>query len=249
MFKAVLSDVDLLKNSIPIIADIIDEGVFKVDQNGISMVSPDRTMVSVVDFKILSSVFDIYKADAPMSLGLNLANLVNVLKRIRSGDTMTLESTKEGNRLKVTIEGNGKRAFEIPLMDVKEEKPPVNRLSFQGKIEIDSGVIDDGIADADVIGDSVVFEADPENFRMYAKGDISAAELELKKSDSGLLNLEIQDKIRARYPLEYLKKMIKASKLAKQATLEFATDYPMRLAFTVTDKVHLSFILAPRVED
>ena len=42
MFRIVLSDVDLLKSSIPIISEIIDEGLFRVDQNGISLLSPDR---------------------------------------------------------------------------------------------------------------------------------------------------------------------------------------------------------------
>ena len=62
MFRAVLSDVDLLKNSIPIISEIIDEGMIRVDQNGMSMLSPDRAMVAVIDLKILSTAFDEFKA-------------------------------------------------------------------------------------------------------------------------------------------------------------------------------------------
>ena len=48
MFKITLSNVGLLTQSIPIIAEIIDEGVFKIDSNGISLVSPDRAMISVI---------------------------------------------------------------------------------------------------------------------------------------------------------------------------------------------------------
>jgi proliferating cell nuclear antigen len=249
MFKAVLSDVDLLKNSIPIIADIIDEACFRVDHNGISLLAPDRTMVSIVDFRLLSSVFDSYSVEQPLVLGMNMAGLAGVLKRIKGTDKITLEAAKDSGRLKVTVEGNGKRVFEIPLIDIKEEKAPVDKLSFGGKVEIDSAVIEDGVSDADVIGDSVVLEAAPELFRMYSRGDVSATELELKKTDPGLLKLDAHIKIRARYPLEYLKKMVKASKLAKQATIEWGNDYPMKMAFSVQDKVHLSFILAPRVEE
>ena len=249
MFKIELADVELLKNTIPIIAEIIDEAVFKVDQNGVSMLAPDRTMVSVVDFRLPSTAFEKYKVEAPSSLGLNLANFVNVIKRIKGSDHVALELSKDSTKLKITVEGNGKRQFEIPLLDIKDEKPPVDQLNFAGRIEIESAIMEDGIADADIIGDSVILEATPEVFKIYAKGDVSSAELEMAKKDSGMLKLHANQSMRARYPLEYLKKMVKASKLAKHAVLEFGNDYPLRLEFSAVDKVHMSFILAPRVEE
>ncbi|MCX6814032.1 MAG: proliferating cell nuclear antigen (pcna) [Candidatus Aenigmarchaeota archaeon] len=249
MFKIVLTDVELLKNTIPIIAEIIDEGVFKVDQNGISLLAPDRTMVSVVDFRLPSTAFEKYKVDTDTSMGLNLANFVNVIKRIKGSDQVTLELAKDNTRLKVTVEGNGKRTFEIPLLDIKDEKPPIDQLNFTGRVEIESRVIEDGIADAEIVGDSVIFEATPEFFRIYSKGDVSSTELEMTKKDSAMLKLHATSNLRARYPLEYLKKMVKAAKLSKHAVLEFGNDYPMRLEFKEIDKAHLSFILAPRVEE
>jgi proliferating cell nuclear antigen len=249
MFKIVLTDVDLLKNTIPIIAEIIDDGVFKVDQNGISLLAPDRTMVSVVDFRLPSTAFEKYKVETPTSMGLNLANFVNVIKRIKGSDQVTLELSKDNTRLKVTAEGNGRRVFEMPLLDIKDEKPPIDQLNFPGRIEIESAVIEDGIADADIVGDSVIFEATPEFFRIYSRGDVSSTELEMAKKDSAMLKLQAASSLRARYPLEYLKKMVKAAKLSKHTVLEFGNDYPMRLEFKAVDKAHLSFILAPRVEE
>lgn len=248
MFKIVLSDVDLLKNSIPIIADIIDEGIFNFDQNGLSLVTPDRTMVSVVDLKILSAAFDEYKIESSESLGLNLANLSAVLKRVKTSDKLIMETSK-GDKLKITVDGNGKRTFEIPVIEIKAEKPPVDQLNFGGKIELDTNVIEEGIADAEVIGDSVILEAGEAGFKMYAKGDVSSSELELGKDHNKLLNIKAEKTIKSQYPLDYLKKMIKAGKLSKQLIVEFGTDYPVRLTFKTIDKLNLSFILAPRVTD
>jgi proliferating cell nuclear antigen len=178
-----------------------------------------------------------------------MANFVNVIKRIKGSDQITLELSKDSTRLKVTVEGNGRRVFEIPLLDIKDEKPPIDQLNFPGRIEIESSVIEDGIADADIVGDSVIFEATPEFFRIYSKGDVSSTELEMAKKDSAMLKLHATSSLRSRYPLEYLKKMVKAARLAKHAVLEFGNDYPMRLEFKAVDKAHLSFILAPRVEE
>ena len=176
MFKLVLSEVELLTTSIPIIAEIIDEGIFKIDKNGISMVSPDRTMVSVVDFKILSSAFDEFKVDKEYELGVNMGHLAAVLKRVKSSDKLILEGSEKG-KLKIKVEGNGVRTFDIPLIDVTTEKPPIDQLSFAGTVEVDSGIVNEGIADAEVIGDSVVISASSSNFKMVSKGDVSATEV------------------------------------------------------------------------
>ena len=246
MFKAVLSDANLLRNSIPIIAEIIDEGIFTVDQNGVSLLSPDRTMVSVVDFRILSSAFEEFKVEGKESLGLNLANLSSVLKRAGSG-RLSLESTK--SKLLVKITGNGTRIFELPLIDVKVEKPPIEQLKFQASVELNSNVIEEGVSDAELIGDAIVLEADEGLFKMAAKGDTSSTELQIKSGEGGLLNMRVQERVKAQYPLDYLKKMIKAAKLSPQILLEFGKDYPMRITFKAIDKIQLGFILAPRVSE
>ncbi|MFH1444950.1 MAG: proliferating cell nuclear antigen (pcna) [Nanoarchaeota archaeon] len=248
MFKINMSDVDLLKSTVPILAEIIDEAVFKFNQNGISVFTPDRTMVSVIDFKLLSTAFDKYEISEEEDIGLNLSNLASVLKRIGSKDKIMIDFAG-GNKLKFTVEGKSKRVFEIPVLNITSETPPTDQLKFSGKIELDSGVIEEGISDADVIGDSVIFEASPGNFKMSAKNDVSSTQLEVKKGDIGVHSIEAAEALRARYPLDYLKKMIKASKLSKQTTLEFGTDFPLRINFKAIDKMHLSFILAPRVEE
>ena len=58
VFKAVISDVNLIKDSISTISELIDEGVFKIDKNGLSLIAADRAMVAVVDFKLPATVFD-----------------------------------------------------------------------------------------------------------------------------------------------------------------------------------------------
>jgi proliferating cell nuclear antigen len=249
MIKIELSDTDLLKNTIPILSEIIDEGVFKVDNNGISLLSPDRTMVAVVDFKILSSAFASYHVDKEASLGLNLASLVSILKRVKSNEKLTMETEDGGNRLKLTIKGQGKRVFEIPLIDVSTEKPPIDQLKFDNSLMIDSSIVEEGIEDAEIAGDSVVFMADSDFFKMHSKGDVSSTELELRKGDKVLHHLKVEGAIKSRYPLEYLKKMIKAAKVFNQMEIRFGTDYPMKLDFKSVDKMHLSFVLAPRVEE
>ena len=248
MSSLTLTNADVLKSAVAIISEIIDEGVFTFGPNGMSMLSPDRTMVAVVDFKLLSTAFEEYKVDNPVEVGLNITNLSNILRRVKGTDKLTINLDSKG-KVELVVEGDGKRKFELPIINVSLEKPPIDQLVFPGRIDMESGILESGIEDAGVIGDSVIFEASQDLFKLSAKTDTTSSQLELKKGDNGLLDIKMQEPARARYPLDYLKKMAKACKLTNQVSLEFGTDYPLRLSFKELDKVNLCFILAPRVED
>ena len=131
MFKITLGNADLLKNSIPIIAEIIDEGVFKVDAKGLSLVSPDRSMIAMVDFHLLSTAFEDFKVTGENNVGLNLTNLVAVIKRIKTGEKVVLSKEDGSNILEVVMKGKGVRKFEVPLLNISSEKPPLDQLKFK----------------------------------------------------------------------------------------------------------------------
>ena len=248
MFKAVISDINLIKDSISTISELIDEGVFKIDKNGLSLIAADRAMVAVVDFKLPATVFDEFQVDEEKSIALNLTNFVSILKRAKAGDKLKLEL--KDNVLEIAMENSSKRKFTLPLLDItQEEVPPINQLEFKAKATIKADVLKEGIEDASVVSDSVVFETDGEKFSLKASGDISSTELVLEKGNEALVELSSPEQIKARYPLDYLKKMIKASKLADEVTIRWAKDYPMRMDFTSVDKVSMGFVLAPRVSE
>jgi proliferating cell nuclear antigen len=248
MFSARLSDPRLLVNAVSTIGELIDEGVFNLNKDGISFIAADRAMVSVVDFKISSTAFDEYKIDTDQRIGLNITNLLSVLKRVGADDKLTL--TLQDSKLEIRLEGTSKRRFVVPLLDISQEEiPPISQLEFPAKAEIKPHILESGIEDADIISDAVLFETAGDKFIMRAEGDVSRAELELERGNQNLLNLESNGQVKSRYPIDYLKKMVKAAKIADNATIRLGQDYPMKLEFKAGDKASLSFILAPRVSE
>lgn len=248
MFKATLAEAHWLTDSIATIGELIDEGVFKIAKDGISLIAADRALVAVVDFKISSSAFEKYDLDKETQIGLNVTNLLSIMKRASAEDKLSLNLID--SKLEIVLEGASKRRFHLPLLDLgQEEVPPIDQLEFKAIAELKPEVIQYGIADADVVSDSVLFEASGSSFGMRAEGDISSAQLELEKGNSNLVNLKTEEEVKARYPLDYLKKMIKAAKLADLVTLQWGQDYPMKMSFKSGDKVSLSFVVAPRVSE
>jgi proliferating cell nuclear antigen PCNA len=248
MFKAVLTNIRLFIDPISSIAELIDEGIFKINKEGISFLAADRAMVAVVDFKIQSSAFEKFDVESDQNIGMNVGNLLSVLRRVSSGDKITFNLLD--SKLELILENNSRRIFTIPILDLsQEEVPPIDQLEFTSRVELKPDIIQSGVDDAEVVADSIIIEASSSRFAMRAEGDISKAELELEKGNKSMIELKTDGEVKARYPLDYLKKMMKGAKIADSVSIEWGQDYPMRIGFKSGDKVSLTYILAPRVSE
>jgi len=78
---------------------------------------------------------------------------------------------------------------------------------------------------------------------------LSKASVEVEADSSTSITNDDSNPVKSKYSVEYLKKMIMGGKITDKVTVCFDRDYPLKLDFKEVDKVQLSFILAPRVEN
>lgn len=246
--RLTLAEPSYLKESISIISDLVNEARFKITPNAIELVAMDPANVAMVVFKLLSSSFTEYDVKNDIEIGINLSNLKQVLRRASQKDMLTIEVDAD-NRLKITLKSSTTRTFNLPIIDLEEKEQKVPDLKFPITIKTSSSVLNEAIADVDVVGESVAFIAEPKKFTLQAEGDLNQAKIEIKEDDSTKVITDSDEKIKAKYSIEYLKKMINGSKLSDEVVIQFNKDYPLKLEYKSVDKVMLSFILAPRVEN
>lgn len=246
--KLTLADPKILKDSIAIISDLVNEARFKVTKNAVEMVAMDPANVAMVIFKLLSSSFTEYDVPQDTVIAINLDSLKQIMRRASQSDMLTLE-LEDKNRLKILLHGDTTRTFRIPLIELEEKEQKIPDLKFSVVVKTDSSILTNAIEDADIVAESVSFHAEPKKLTIQAEGDLSKAEIEIKQSDNTIINMEGNAKIKSKYSIEYLKKMIAASKISGKVEVLFSQNYPLRLNFNAIDRASLSFILAPRVED
>ncbi len=248
-FKATLTDVALLRDGLSAISELITEGIFQVKKDGIYFAATDPTMVTLVRFRLLSLVFDEYNVETSEDLSINIDNLINVLKRAKANDVVIFELEKDQNKLSVTLKNSSVRTFKIPLIDIEKPEVPEMKLDFPATIEAKSSVLTESIADASIVTDTVVLSASADKFTMTAEGDLSQVNVQLGKDSPDIIGINVSGEAKSKYSLDYLKKIEKGSKVSDTVKMQFGKDYPVRFTFTTKDKVELSYVLAPRVED
>src|SRR3989338_4417882 len=245
--KLTLAEPKYLKDSISIISELVTEAKFRINKTGIELVAMDPANVAMVIFKLLATSFVEYEVTNEVRLSLNLNNLKQVLRRAKPNDMVTLEVVE--NKLNITLKSKTKRTFSLPIIDMDEKEQKVPELNFPLKITTDAELIVESIEDVDIVGESVTFIGEPDKFTISAEGDMSKALIEIPADETTVIKTTKTEKIKAKYSVEYLKKMIAAGKLVSSVSIQFNKDYPLRLDYKLVDKLMMSFILAPRVEN
>jgi len=243
--KLTLADPKYFKESVSIISELVTEGTFKVTPDNIELIAMDPANVAMVVFRLMGSTFTEYDVKKQELLGINLSNFKQVLRRAKADDQITVEV--EDNKLKITLKGSSLRTFHLPLIDVEEREQKIPDLKFGATIITKSTVLNEAIEDADIVGESVTFMADTKRFAVSATGDLNKANIDIDPDEN--TKISAQEKVKSKYSIEYLKKMIQGSKLSDTVKIEFSKDYPLRLEYLEKDKVQLVFILAPRVDN
>lgn len=90
---------------------------------------------------------------------------------------------------------------------------------------------------------------EPKKLTLKCEGNLSKAQVEIDADKKTVITNDETDPVKAKYSIEYFKKIIGGSKISDKVTLLFDKEYTMKLTFQEVDKVQLAFILAPRVEN
>jgi len=231
----------ILSEIIGIISELVLEVKIKVNKEGMSIIAIDPANVAMIIFKLPASAFSELNVENEQVLGVSLESLKSVLKRVYPGSVLII--TKEENELRIEIKDKIKKEFNLALIDVEGEEKSIPNLEFTSRIEMNSKDFSEAIEDCSVVADSCSFISEANKFMIKAKGSLNSFKSEFSSDELNIQSEEAQSK----YSLEYLQKMIKATKLTDKVAINFSSDYPLRLDFN-TPQMELGFVLAPRVE-
>jgi len=241
MFKAELSNPNILKTSFDAISSIVDEVQIQTDSEGIRLDALDRSHITFVHLELKSSLFDEFVCDEPEKINIDTDEFVKVLKRSKSDDRVIM-SLDEGNFI-ITFEGEAKRTFKIRLIDIDQEPPSPPELDHPTQFEIPFTLLKDSIADIDIFSDKISLMVDNEYFKAGAEGEFGDANIEYLHGE------KIDNEAKSVFSLEKISEMLKADKFSDIATIKLGDDMPLDLKLKmVSDDGELSFLLAPRIE-
>jgi len=225
------------------VSELIDEANLTVSKDGLRIFEPDAAMVVMVKSIFKPEYFEIFEVPEEEKIGINLHNFMDILKL---HNKEKLEITRDGTKLAIRFLDNNRR-FTIPILNITETaKPETASLEFKTVAEMPTKELKVAVTDADTLTDSLIFNFENNMMNFEAESDVSTYKKEVNSDD---LIIRKAENSRSRYPVDYLKKILKAEKIFETVCINFGTDYPAKFDFKNGGKLELSYLLAPRVPE
>ncbi|MBN2122446.1 proliferating cell nuclear antigen (pcna) [Candidatus Micrarchaeota archaeon] len=244
--KVIMEEAPALKDAIEAVVNLVEEGVFEMEDGGMGLKAMDPSQISMVSFSMPKNMFSEYHAGEQKRVGMDISKLSKVLARGNNGESV--EMSIEENRLAITFMGKKrKRVFKLPLLDLGEglEKEP--KIEYKNKVVMSADTLKEVIKDAKLISSHITFILKENKLGVEIKGDEGEIKEEFEKDGEGLKEMEVSSDAKATYPLSYLEDIIKATKSDTEISLSLETDRPLKVEYSIVG-AQAKYFLAPRIE-
>src|SRR5271155_1705291 len=158
MFELKIDNAKYWRDCVESIVNLVDEGLFNVTKEGISLKAMDPSSISMISFVMPAKAFSKYSVDKPTSVGLNLENLSKILSRTRDDEALVIRDVD--NKILLEFIGPGsRRRYKLQMIDVKKNVEKEPNVQFDAHVEMVGEPLKDMIKDASLISSYIAFKA------------------------------------------------------------------------------------------
>lgn len=241
------------------IKDLIDDANFDCNSAGFSLQAMDSSHVSLVSLQLRSDGFEHYRCDRNVSMGMKLQNLSKILKCASNDDAITMKSEDNGDTITFMFESpNAERLseFDLKLMDIDSEHLGIPDNEYDATVKMPSSEFARIVKDLATIGDTVEISVTKDAVKFSTSGDIGSANVMCRQGggksvdgDEGSTEIDINEPASLTFALRYLNSFAKATPLSSHTVLKLSKELPIVVEYHMDGVGHLSFYLAPKIED
>ena len=242
MFKAIIPT-HTLQNAMKAIAAIVEEGVFKITPEGLSVAIVDASNSAMVSLNLPSSVFNKFNAES-CEIGVDITRFVAILAMADRIDEVGLEIDEHTHKLAITMGG---LSYDLALLDPSmiRKSPSIPQLDLPAQITLLGSDFKRAIKAASMTADHLRIGVEGNTFVMLAEGDTDTVRLDIAEAD--LIALKAAE-CSSLYALDYLSDISKGIGTAQEIVINLGSSFPVVINFDVSEDCPVVYILAPRIE-
>ena len=242
MFKSIIPT-NTLQNAMKAMAAIVEEGVFKITPEGLTVAIVDPSNSAMCSIDIPSEVFNRFDA-TDCEIGVDITRFVAILAMADRIDEVKLEIDEHTHKLNIEM---GELSYTMALIDpsTMRKAPNIPELDLPAEITLSGADFRRAIKAATMAGDHLRLGVSGEMFYMEASGDGDKVRLELTKSE--LIDLKQAD-VNGLYALDYLQDISKGIGNVSEIVINLGRDLPVVIDFESSGECPVRYILAPRIE-
>jgi len=211
--------------------------------------------------------FSHYRVDDTVNLGINIENILKLLKCGGPKDSLTLSSQDESDTLSLFFESESRTSkFDNKLMVIDTEQLSVPTMQYTTSCQMASSEFQRIVRDLSTIGDAVEISITKEGVTFSVESPtgsgsitLTGSETENDKKNSSSIKIKVEEELTQKFTLRYLNSFAKASSLSEFVTLKLSSEAPLCVDFRMVlpnkDDENpialgaLRFFLAPKADE
>ncbi|VDD93288.1 unnamed protein product [Enterobius vermicularis] len=244
MFEAKLASAALLKKIVEAVKDLITDAPFDCTENAFSLQAMDSSHVALVSLNLASSLFEIYRCDRTINIGMSFASMAKALKCANNDDTCMIryeedddvvfafEDTKRGRTQEVTVR----------MMDIDNEHLGIPDQEHSAVVTMSSGDFQKTCRDLAMFSDSVLITVTKAGIGFTGKGETGS---------SVSVTVTVTEPVSVTFSVKYMNHFAKASSLSDRVKLSMTNELPIVVEYPIDDDStsYLRFFLAPKIQE
>lgn len=225
------------------LAAVVDEAVFTIDEDGISVNAVDPANAAMAAITMPEAAFIEYDA-TESQLGIDLHRFVEIIGMAEKSDTISLHIQEETHKLMIVTGG---LSYTMALLDIvsMRKSPQVPDLPLPAVIVLSGSTFKRMVKAAGMVGDNMIIGVDGDNAFMESRGDSDVVMLDITGED--LISLKPAD-VSSAYSLDYLDDMSKGIGTTGEVTINLGRDLPVVIDFSPYERCDVTYLLAPRID-
>ena len=247
--KFILEKSALLKDIVTCLKEFTNATSFVFDASGLHLQCMDSAHVSMVELHLSSDKFKVYECDAPVSLGVSLQNLSQLMRLATPKTAMSWDYAPGADVVCVQLaqpENGSNYSFKMVLMDLEMEGLEVpDNLEYTHVVSMKSGEFKKLTNDMLSFGEDVEMTCSSDELLLKVRGN--AGELTVSKN---VELVEVTSSCRGRFSGKYLLMLCNAERFSTTMTLSLKDMHPLKLHYDLGGGTsYLTAFVAPRIYD
>jgi len=257
MVQATLKNGEILRKMIAAISDLVTDGNFDCNENGLSLQAMDSSHVSLVAMTLTKDAFSIWRCDSDCQLGIHLDHLNKVLKCMGGKDELDLNYAEGKDECEFVFKSPSEDKvshFGLKLMDIDSEHLGIPETEYKCNVRMSSSEFQRICRDLGVLGDTLTIAVNKDNVQFGVSGEIGKGEMTINSSsdtgeDSVQTDIDCQEPTSLKFAMRYLNFFTKATGLSNSVQLSMSPEVPLMVEYRIDEVGYVRYYLAPKIED
>ena len=240
--------------------DILTDVNWEFDSSGIKVICMDGSHVCLINMKLNQENFEYFYCPNKIKVGISMNNFAKLIKNIGNNDAIEMHiTTKNENVLTIMIDNMDKNistVVNLKLLDIDDADISIPDTTPDTIITMSSQELQRYFRDLLIVSDILHVEACSEYLKLSCNGDFADKCVLIKGGSNNNEDSQVSSSIshkqivKGRFSLKYLNLFTKGStNMCSVVEIMLKNDYPIIIKYAVASLGHITFCLAPKVDD